>query len=1136
MCFDDAMNTLVDVTIDAPEQQVVLLPASGRNDLGNVVLCEISEVTAEGSNRLQELNITTAVLGDLYLQDRYGSFVVESCEEQRCLEPVEYRYSITNIQEVPQTITELRRDRDGDSVSLLSIIPQSERMQLPGESTIVTEGSSINLCFDATIDTNVVVTAEPDEGGPACEGSDDYSVTVEVECRIDVDIKCETEAGVDCDALNAASESCTADESGLSTLRLKYESNSCEVATNGQGDLATCRDFTMPFDRVQLDCFDGSSDVASVMLDTTITSGEADVGEGETIVLSNLENINSVGCEIRSSLDSSMLYQIVTFDTSGTASLSLQDQFGSLQVDACGTATSSLDCLTTVCFEYVVRNVGTNDVNVADLSRTFKGETVSVLDLLSETMLASGESAVAIEKVLIDKCQDTEECVASNVQAAGSNGLVCEDTDEFCLGSDTPITQSPTATGPIPGIPSAAPTQAPVETPLPETPTTSPTTDMTMPETPTVSPTAVLTMPETPPVSPTAAPSMDMPMPEMPTLSPTLPPVETPISVAPTLSPTAAPLPLPVTPTTSPTAAGIMPTAAPTVSPSAEAPTSSTTAPTGACVIEVETECTPPPGSESCEAIRADPIQCIDRPEAMLFLFRGGNCENSFNAQSEPLFECEDFNGGPPAEVQSSSFVVITDIRGVGTVYYNNWVEVGDLIAVSPPEDVAVFEANQNVTIYSSNITGPDSILQTMVLHTSCSDDLSAQPLFLKDRFGSMQVVGFNNQAQGPLSCFVEVGIEARISVPDSESGQPVTVSNLQTSVIVTPAGDDSMFNFTEVVGSELTSDSDPVSVNLTVALDLTERKTYNMFTTVTGITEDGRECQGSDLFQFAAGQPPPPLFPTISPTVMPSISQQPTPDPEFAICSITAILDCFVIRGGSNSCVGLQNPSDVTCIGGMSPSSLSFQYTGDRCPVNPQNYICTDTELNTGAILTAFVEVSDGDRIINSTVVRLNEFLTVPGNFGPSTTMTLSTVENGMKGELLQTFEFPTTCNSEDDLTLLNQYGAFELTGFTNAASGEQGIEAQIELVYGVENSGFQSAEITSALVVDAFDGGPFDLVQVPFIMEPSQVSILFRNEQILNLRLKEQLGRTDTFSITVRGTSVFNDEECRDTAQLSF
>ena len=77
---------------------------------------------------------------------------------------------------------------------------------------------------------------------------------------------------------------------------------------------------------------------------------------------------------------------------------------------------------------------------------------------------------------------------------------------------------------------------------------------------------------------------------------------------------------------------------------------------------------------------------------------------------------------------------------------------------------------------------------------------------------------------------------------------------------------------------------------------------------------------------------------------------------------------------------------------------------------------------------------------------------------------------------------------------------------------------------------------EVESALIIDAFDGGPIEVVDDPFLLEGGAVSILSRNEQILNLRLKEQVGRIDTFFLSVRGAAISNDLSCTNTAQLSF
>lgn len=1297
-CTDEAMNVLVDDTF-SPGSFIIVQGVEGGN-LTQAITCEISE----GSNPIQQLRIMTAVFGNFYLQDRYGSFVVESCDAQRCVEPVIYTYSITNIQSESQTITELMRDRDGDIVSLLPLIPEGDLTPGPGEAITVTEEGGLNVCFDADIDTSIMVQTSP-EVGPACRGSGNYSVVVEVECRIDLDIMCETELGVECKALDYSRDVCAEPGESLTTLRLRYESRSCGIST----PTASCEDFAMPVDRVEITCIDANATSAPV--DTVNESGEMDVGEGETIVISSSGSAlpDWIECEIRSALDPEVVYQSVTVQTSGSGEIFLTDQFGSLQVEACSTSAKFLDCLSIACFEFIVRNVGTNGADVAELSRTFLDETISLLDILPETFLAPGESTEAIEKVLIDVCRPEPYCITSVVQSSGENGLLCEDVDEYCFGgakercevslamtcevvdeglegsctdlqgeqfpqcrctecpselrfiyTALPCASTPTAglltcidENPIPegsaslvvssgdtilfsgtvnngdeirvnedgsclpgelliaisnpeeastssqivtidtscvdpGIPLLAnfgavqfsgytcaddsvPHNCFVNTLFEVTATNAGQVELNITDftfvldgndntvsvdfqgNQTLAPGGNVTETASVLVSLceasvyfatstvsgntnecTANADITIGPLEPETISPTVSPVET---EAPTVVDSTPPETIPPTFVDSNVPTTPEPVAPTTQAPVTESPTQasgSTDRPTSSdCIFDVQTQCTPPAGSDSCEEINTDPVQCQDKPETMLFLYEGGNCQNSFNAQFGPLFICEDFKGGPSTE---PVYVVITDIRGAGIVYFNGWAEVGDLIDIEAQGNA--MEGNHNITIYNSNVTVPESIVQTLVLHTSCSEGETSQSLFLKDRFGSMRLVGFNNVAQGNVSCFVEAGLEAIITVPPSVAGQPLTVTTVATRFTSAPDGDESLLNrTTDFQGDQITSDSDPITISSSLDIDLTLRRTYSVFTTVTGVTTDGQQCEGSDLYQFSAGQPPPPLFPTVAPTDSPTLSLQPSSDPERTPCELTAVLTCVVIRGGSNTCAGLQNPSDVTCTGGMMPSALSFQYTGDRCPVNPQNYECTDTDLNMGAAReTVFVEVTDGDRIIGFGDAPLNEFVTVKGEYGPTTTVTVYTFDSDVKGDLLQTLTIPTGCSTDEDLTLLNQYGALELTGFTNAASGEQGIEAEIELIYAVENAGIQSAEVESALIIDAFDGGPIEIINNPLLLEPTALSILFRNQQLLNLRLKEQLGRTDTFFLSITGSSTENAIPCTDTAQLSF
>jgi hypothetical protein len=881
---------------------------------------------------------------------------------------------------------------------------------------------------------------------------------------------------------------------------------------------------------------------------------EIEVTQGGDCLPTELVLITSAGNDTASS-------QIVAIDaTCSDVELPLLENYGAFEISgyACeGDAVPHL-CYVDALFAMVATNAGQGNLTVTSFGFTLDGATKDVLQDIadSDRFLDPAEVLVAKDiSVALELCIDKEYLAKSAVQGDGGE---CTADAEILIGPGQPKPNTPSPiVSPAPSPPSSSPATTPapsIGATLPGTDAPTPLTTGTITSVPSTGAPIVLGTNAPTPLAAgptTAVPSTVAPLPgtNAPTRLTTRPSTPVPSSVGSVIVPgTNAPTPLAARPTTTvpSTVAPLPGTQRPTTlapAPDTDAPTTAspnsvpTTTPPSECVLDVQTACTPPPGSDSCEEIRIEPVLCQNSPKSMEFQYNGGDCQGSFNAQSFPLFVCQDFNGGPPTGLGSLSYIVVTDIRGAGIVYFSGWVGVGELFSIESA-DGTLLEANHNVTIYGSNETKPDSIVQTLTFHSSCSDTPDTESLFLKDSFGAVQLVGFSSTEQGEVSCFVKAEIEASVTVNSSISGQPITLTSFVSTITSAPGGVDDETNFTsQVTGEEVTSDGPSVDVTFDLDLNLTVRRTYSVFTTVTGVTADGRRCQGSSLFQFAAGQPPPPLFPTISPTPFPTRSIQPSPDPEITPCELTAVLTCIVIRGGSNTCEGLQNPSDVTCTGNMYPSSLTFQYTGDRCPVNPQNFVCDDTELNTGAPREAvFIEATDGERILGFDNVGLNDFLTIEGEYGANTTFTIYTSVDGVRGEVLQILDIPTACNPDDDLTLLKQYGALQLTGFANAASGEQGIEAQIELIYAVENSGFQVTEVESALIIDAFDGGPIEVVDDPFLLEGSAVTILNRNEQILNLRLKEQLGRIDTFFLSVRGSAVSNDLSCSNTAQLSF
>lgn len=245
----------------------------------------------------------------------------------------------------------------------------------------------------------------------------------------------------------------------------------------------------------------------------------------------------------------------------------------------------------------------------------------------------------------------------------------------------------------------------------------------------------------------------------------------------------------------------------------------------------------------------------------MVFLYNGGNCDQSYNVQEAGgKFSCQDFEGGPPIERGEKSFIVVTALKD-NTLYHSDWVGVGELFTLS--DGGADFVADQLITIYrDDNTADPANIIQSINYHSSCS-----QNLFLKDRFGAVQLVIWINEDQGTVSCFANQTFDLDITVPIDIVGGPATVQSLTVASNVDPF----FFNLTDKVNGIELNAGDTLQTSLSIPIDLTVKRTYNLLITLLALTATGQECSATDLTSFTAGYPLPPIFPTFSPTNAPS-------------------------------------------------------------------------------------------------------------------------------------------------------------------------------------------------------------------------------------------------------------------------
>lgn len=652
---------------------------------------------------------------------------------------------------------------------------------------------------------------------------------------------------------------------------------------------------------------------------------------------------------------------------------------------------------------------------------------------------------------------------------------VLKDAHQGSLAPPFPSTSSPAG----PPIPSVAPAIV-KPTKKPSARTRQPTRVTMGPAAASAGPTHATRSPtrEKPMMTPTRVPTVrrtKAPVTSAPAVATLEPTISRPSAIAslspsyvPSSIPSSAPSSIPSSvsssyPTQIPSIATDVPSHSPSEGPS-EGPTFID--PADRCEISVKVTCETSDGTvNDCNDIPVPTTLCDDNPFALKFKFNGGDCEQSSNLQPSSVFSCQDFNGGPPRLAGEQSYIVVTGTDEMSIAYFSGFVTVGDAFLVDDSGNNLA--DGMNITIYSSDDTRPETILQTTIFDSSCDINL-----FLKDRFGSVELIMFINVQQGAVSCDSNVTFVYTVENMSEGSGD-TTLQTLESETNIGP------LNLTDEVRNVIIAPGNSVSFERSVILDLSISTQYTVKTVVTGLSPQGYVCRDDDFLTFEAGQRIPQSAPTSSPTSSPSTSPVPTRNPDIYSCELLPIIECSVLQGPLVSCEGLRAPSQLTCLGDRSPYELVFLYTAGPCPGtnNANGFRCNDRNGGLDNRDEAWLLVqSQGETLFNATVNK-EDFIVVRGAFNQFTDLTLFSISNGGPGIALRAMRMKTMCQEQDDLTLLNEFGALQLIGFANGPSGSQIILATVQIEYQVR---IQDDSATStgipAVVQRAESNGAFD------------------------------------------------------------
>ena len=541
-------------------------------------------------------------------------------------------------------------------------------------------------------------------------------------------------------------------------------------------------------------------------------------------------------------------------------------------------------------------------------------------------------------------------------------------------------------------------------------------------------------------------------------------------------------------------------------------------------MLTVNTTCLPSGGGTDCEAIPPPERECVGRPTQMTMLYNGGPCTQSATPQrSQPsMFYCQDIGDGPPSFVGAKSYIVVTAVSDPSTVYYQGFVAVGDTYILE--NNGNRFVADQNITIYSSDQVGPESMLQTLFYTSSC-----AQTVYLKDRYGASQLVEWVNDEQGQVTSYANVSFTITVSVPMEDEVHSVRLKTLSSS---TSFG---TFNLTEQVYGTVVASGESVATTIVARIDLTVNRRNTLLTTATGQRSGAMECRGIDFYAFIAGTSAQTIVPTQSPTV----TAAPTPDPDSTPCIVAAEVRC-VIANSNRPCSDLTPPTASRCVGD-SPSELRFLYNPGPCSqsnTTSNEFNCVDERDDVTAQLRAYIRVTDQDRTVSyfEGPVKRGEIFVVGNGIVMAERLFLEVfVDSGSgPGDRIQSLALHTICDDQSDISLLTNYGSLQLTAFDNEQLGFQSAVDAIEQTFVIRNDGMLVARVEWTNVTSTLYGESA-LISPPGLQIPPGLEYPFAYEGT-QINLYASTGQTYKNVLRVSGVGLTSGLACDAVASVNF
>jgi hypothetical protein len=189
----------------------------------------------------------------------------------------------------------------------------------------------------------------------------------------------------------------------------------------------------------------------------------------------------------------------------------------------------------------------------------------------------------------------------------------------------------------------------------------------------------------------------------------------------------------------------------------------------------------------------------------------------------------------------------VTSAKDTSDIYFDGKVLVGDLFTMFAADtNKGKFDADSIFSVYADGTK--DVLLQESSIHTSCSENL-----FLKDKFGGVQLLIFENEF-GLFTCFVGATYSYTLTNTAAANAGAIVEFTSTTNGVVDNCLDD--LPAPGIVPPDAT-----VVVDKEILIDMTVRQTYDTTVFVKAQTPGGATCSDTATLSFTSGNPNLPSF-----------------------------------------------------------------------------------------------------------------------------------------------------------------------------------------------------------------------------------------------------------------------------------